>query len=340
MSWLTNFVRPKVHALVSRSAEVPENLWHKCPECGAMIFHRELEANLRVCPQCTFHLRMPALQRMELIFDEGFRRIPVPRPVLDPLKFRDRKRYIERLKDAQAGNQERDAIIVASGKIHGHKAVAAIFDFDFMAGSMGVAVGEGLLVAATEAVARQAALIAIPASGGARMQEGILSLMQMPRSTIAVQMVKEVGLPYLVVLTDPTTGGVTASFAMLGDITLAEPGAQIGFAGQRVIEDTIREKLPEGFQRSEYLHAHGMVDRVVPRPKLKENLGKILELTMTKVTPELAAKLEAATTAKGLGKVIGKDLAKEKDVGKSSGKKSAATTASKNPPSSQRKYKS
>ncbi|MCX8505823.1 MAG: acetyl-CoA carboxylase, carboxyltransferase subunit beta [Alphaproteobacteria bacterium] len=337
MSWLTNFVRPKVHALVSRSAEVPENLWHKCPECGAMIFHRELEANLRVCPQCNFHLRMPALQRMELIFDEGFRRLPIPRPVLDPLKFRDRKRYIERLKDAQAGNIERDAIIVASGKIHGHKAVAAVFDFEFMAGSMGVAVGEGLLVAATEAVARQAALIAIPASGGARMQEGILSLMQMPRSTIAVQMVKEVGLPYLVVLTDPTTGGVTASFAMLGDITLAEPGAQIGFAGQRVIEDTIREKLPEGFQRSEYLHAHGMVDRVVPRPKLKENLGKILELTMTKVTPDLATKLEAA---KGLGKVIGKDLAKEKDIGKSSGKKSVAPSASKNPLSSQRKYKS
>lgn len=344
MSWLTNFVRPKVRALVSRSAEVPDNLWHKCPECGAMIFHRELEANLRVCPQCTYHLRMTALQRLDLLFDAGYRRLPVPRPLVDPLKFRDRKRYIDRLKDAQAGNSERDALLVASGKINGNKAVAAVFDFDFMAGSMGLAVGEGLIIAAREAVARQAALVAIPASGGARMQEGILSLMQMPRTTIAVQLVKEAGLPYIVILTDPTTGGVTASFAMLGDITLAEPGALIGFAGQRVIEDTIREKLPEGFQRSEYLHAHGMVDRVVPRAQLKENLGKILELTMTKISPELAAKFEAEATVKDLSKNLGKDMAKElnktKDNDKILSKKLAANPTNKNSNPTQRKYKS
>lgn len=310
MSWLTN-IRPKVRALVARSTDVPENLWHKCPECGAMIFHRELEANLRVCPQCSFHMRMLAPERIAMLFDEGYRRLPVPRPVLDPLKFRDRKRYVERLKDAQAGNPEREAILVASGKINGNKAVAAVFDFDFMAGSMGIAVGEGLVMAAREAIERKAALIAIPASGGARMQEGILSLMQMPRTTIAVQIVKEAGLPYIVVLTDPTTGGVTASFAMLGDINLAEPGAQIGFAGQRVIEDTIREKLPEGFQRSEYLHAHGMVDQVVHRAQLKERLGKLLDLISNKIAPEVTAKLEATARVKELGKNIAKNLGKE-----------------------------
>ena len=337
MSWLTSYVRPKVRALVSRSAEVPDNLWQKCPDCGAMLFHRELEANLRVCPQCNHHLRLTATKRIDLIFDAGYRRLTVPRPVLDPLKFRDRKRYIDRLKDAQAGNHERDAILVASGKINGYKAVAAVFDFDFMAGSMGVAVGEGLLIAAREAVARQAAFIAIPASGGARMQEGILSLMQMPRTTIAVQMVKEAGLPYIVVLTDPTTGGVTASFAMLGDISLAEPGAQIGFAGQRVIEDTIREKLPEGFQRAEYLHAHGMVDLVVPRAQLKDILGRLIDLITVKISPDHIEKTEKAQK-ETLGKTLDKNL--HKNLGKNIGKDSVIPANPVKKSSTRRKYKS
>jgi len=280
MSWLTNFVRPKIRALVSRQADVPDNLWAKCPSCGAMIFHRELEANLRVCTHCGHHLRLDAAKRMEMLLDEGFERIELPKPITDPLKFRDTKRYTDRLKDAHAKRPNQDAIIVAAGKMNGLPTVAAVFDFAFMGGSMGMAVGDGLLAAARVAVERKAALIAVPASGGARMQEGILSLMQMPRSTIAVSLVKEAGLPYLVLLTDPTTGGVSASFAMLGDITLAEPGAIVGFAGARVIEETIREKLPEGFQRAEYLLEHGMVDMVVPRAELKDKMARLISVLL------------------------------------------------------------
>ncbi|HEY0526615.1 MAG TPA: acetyl-CoA carboxylase, carboxyltransferase subunit beta [Stellaceae bacterium] len=286
MSWLTNFVLPKIRAVVTKK-DVPDNLWHKCPRCEQMLFHRELEANLNVCHVCGHHMRLDAKRRLDMMFDDGqYTRIELPPAVVDPLKFRDRKRYAERLKETQARRGSgSDAIAVAHGRLGGHPAVVAAFDFDFMGGSMGIAVGEGLLAAARLAVMQEAALIVVPASGGARMQEGILSLMQMPRTTIAVEEVKAFGLPYLVVLTDPTTGGVSASFAMLGDITLAEPGAVIGFAGARVIEETIREKLPEGFQRSEYLLEHGVVDIVVPRAELRATLGRIIAMLRQKGPP-------------------------------------------------------
>jgi acetyl-CoA carboxylase carboxyl transferase subunit beta len=278
MSWLTNFVRPKIRALVKKP-DTPENLWDKCPSCGQMIFHRELEANMRVCPHCGHHMRIGVKRRLELLFDEGqYERAELAKVEVDPLKFRDRKRYTDRLKEAQSQGGEQDAIIVGTGKIQGIEIVVAAFNFDFMAGSMGMAVGEGLIKAADLAVEKGAALLAIPASGGARMQEGILSLMQMPRSVIAVDRVKEAGLPFIVLLTDPTTGGVSASFAMLGDIHVAEPGAVIGFAGQRVIEETIREKLPEGFQRAEYLLEHGIVDLVIPRKEMRDQLARLIGL--------------------------------------------------------------
>jgi acetyl-CoA carboxylase carboxyl transferase subunit beta len=277
VNWFSN-IRPKIRALVTRSHEVPDNLWVKCTSCGAMIFHRELAANLHVCTHCGHHMRIGARARLDLLLDAGYARIDWPKPLVDPLKFRDRKRYVERLRENQAKTPDQDALLVGAGTIDGQPAVVACFEFGFMGGSMGMAVGDGLVAAAKEAVARRAALIAIPASGGARMQEGILSLMQLPRTTIAVQMVKEAGLPYIVLLTDPTTGGVSASFAMLGDVTLSEPGAVIGFAGARVIEETLREKLPEGFQRAEYLEEHGMVDKVVSRGDLRATLAQLISL--------------------------------------------------------------
>ena len=282
MNWLTNFVRPKIRALVAKR-DVPDNLWLKCQNCEAMIFHRDLEENLHVCQHCGFHMRLEPMRRLTMLFDDGaFSTIELPVPPLDPLKFRDQKRYTDRLKEAQAKTHRPDAIVVGHGKVGGMPTVIAAFDFFFMGGSMGTAVGEGLVAAGRLAVLQRAALIVVPSSGGARMQEGILSLMQMPRSIIAVDMVKEAGLPYIVVLTDPTTGGVTASFAMLGDIHIAEKGAQIGFAGARVIESTIRETLPEGFQRAEYLLAHGMVDIVVHRNALRATLIRILGLLLPK----------------------------------------------------------
>ncbi|HLW26251.1 MAG TPA: acetyl-CoA carboxylase, carboxyltransferase subunit beta [Kiloniellales bacterium] len=283
MNWITNYVRPKIRALVSRD-DIPDNLWDKCASCGHMIFHRELEELLRVCPNCGHHMRIGPERRMEILFDEGkYQTVELPQVTPDPLRFRDRERYSDRLKRARSKTGQQDAIRVAHGTIKGQPAVVAAFDFSFMGGSMGVAVGEGFVTAAREAVERRAALIAVPASGGARMQEGILSLMQMPRTVIGLQMVREAGLPYIVLLTDPTTGGVSASFAMLGDIQIAEPGAVIGFAGARVIEETIRETLPAGFQRAEYLLEHGMLDMVVPRSELHETMGRILNLLM--VTP-------------------------------------------------------
>ena len=283
MSWLTNFVRPKIRGWVGKK-DVPENLWHKCPGCDQMIFHRELEAHLHVCPHCGHHMRLDARRRLKMLYDEGeYQRVELPKPAPDPLKFRDRKRYTDRLKEAQNATGEPDAIIVAHGNIGGMPAVCAVFDFSFMGGSMGNAVGEALVTAAHLAKLQEAPLIAIPASGGARMQEGILSLMQMPRTVIAVEEVKEAGLPYIVILTDPTTGGVSASFAMLGDIAIAEPGSIIGFAGPRVIEETIRETLPEGFQRAEYLLEHGMIDMVVPRGQLRDRLTRLLDLLVNRV---------------------------------------------------------
>ncbi|MGE5145348.1 MAG: acetyl-CoA carboxylase, carboxyltransferase subunit beta [Candidatus Eiseniibacteriota bacterium] len=280
MNWLTNFVRPKIRALVTKdSKDVPENLWQKCTSCEQMIFHRELEANLRVCPHCGHHMRLDAKKRLAILFDDGqYTKIELPKTVVDPLRFRDRKRYSDRLKDSQSGTGEPDAAIVAHGKIGGVNAVVAVLDFAFMGGSMGVAVGEAIVSAAKLAVLQEAPLVVVPASGGARMQEGILSLMQLPRTVIAVEQVKEAGLPYIVLLTDPTTGGVSASFAMLGDIQLAEPGAMIGFAGRRVIEETIRESLPDDFQRADFLMEHGIVDMVVPRHQLRETLARLFRL--------------------------------------------------------------
>ena len=278
MNWLSNFVLPKIR-LVTKKA-VPDNLWTKCPGCEQMLFYRELEANLHVCRNCGYHLRISAEQRLKIMFGDGdFTRIELPKTIADPLKFRDRRRYADRLREGQAAlGAGSDAVIVAHGQIDGFACVVAAFEFQFMGGSMGIAAGEAVVAAAKLAVLQEAALILVPASGGARMQEGVLSLMQMPRTILAVDMVKEKGLPYIVLLTDPTTGGVSASFAMVGDITLAEPGAVVGFAGARVIEETIHEKLPDGFQRAEYLFDHGMVDLVVPRVDLHATLGRILGL--------------------------------------------------------------
>jgi len=277
MNWLTNVVLPKIRAVVAKKAP-PENLWQKCPGCEQMLFYRELEANLNVCRNCGHHLRISTEQRLNIVFDEGaFTRIELPGALVDPLRFRDRRRYADRLKEGKAlFGTDADAVVVAHGKIGGFPSVVAVFEFGFMGGSMGIAVGEAVLAAAKLAVLQEAALIVVPASGGARMQEGVLSLMQMPRTIIAADMVKDAGLPYIVLLTDPTTGGVSASFAMVGDIALAEPGAVVGFAGARVIEETIHEKLPQGFQRAEHLLEHGMVDLVVPRPELRTTLGRIV----------------------------------------------------------------
>ncbi len=283
MNWISNFVRPKIRALVQKS-DVPDNLWEKCPACDQMIFHRDLDSGLRVCPHCDHHMRISAARRFELLFDpESYNVIELPKTIIDPLKFRDSKRYSDKLKEAHTRAGLTEAIAVAHGKIDGLPVVIAAFDFSFMGGSMGVAVGEGLLAAAKLAVLQEASLIVVPASGGARMQEGILSLMQMPRSVIACDMVREAGLPYIVILSDPTTGGVSASFAMLGDVAIAEPGAIIGFAGPRVIEETIRQTLPEGFQRSEYLLDHGMIDMVVHRRDLRATLAQLLQLLRNKV---------------------------------------------------------
>ncbi|GAB5467923.1 MAG: acetyl-CoA carboxylase, carboxyltransferase subunit beta [Rhodospirillales bacterium] len=303
MNWITNYVRPKIRALVEKPGDQADTLWEKCGSCGSMIFHRELADNARVCTSCGHHMRLGAKARLDLIFDEGSLELyPLDDTLVDPLKFRDQKRYSDRLKDAQSKTGEKDALLVASGTVDSHPLVVACFDFAFMGGSMGVAVGDGFLKAAEIAVEKQVPFLAIPASGGARMQEGILSLMQMTRTTVAVQRVREAGLPYLVLLTDPTTGGVTASFAMLGDITLAEPGAVIGFAGQRVIEETIREKLPEGFQRSEYLLEHGMVDIVVQRHALKATLAQTLSLlTVEHYTPTLIALPRPEESESGAG---------------------------------------
>lgn len=279
MNWLTNFVRPKIRALVTSQKEVPDNLWEKCPGCSAMLFSRELEENLNVCHHCDYHLRLPAAKRLEILYDDGaYTRVELPDVPYDPLKFKDKRRYSDRLKEARSKTKEKDALMVGQGLMGGKTVITAVFNFAFMGGSMGMAVGAGLVKAAETAIENNAPLVVVPASGGARMQESMLSLMQMPRSIIAAKLVKDAGLPYIVIFTDPTTGGVTASFAMTGDIHIAEKGAQIGFAGARVIETTIRETLPPGFQRSEYLLDHGMVDMVTTRPDLKETLVRVLDL--------------------------------------------------------------
>jgi acetyl-CoA carboxylase carboxyl transferase subunit beta len=308
MSWLTNVVRPKLRELVGARREIPDNLWQTCPACGQMIFHRDLERNLRVCQHCGHHMRLGVTDRLAMLLDAGFRPVELPRTPVDPLRFRDVRRYADRLKEAQTKTGRPEALNVAAGTMGGQPVVVAAMDFEFMGGSMGVAVGEGLLTAARTAVAEQAALVVVAASGGARMQEGILSLMQMARTTVAVEDVRSAGLPYIVVLTDPTTGGVSASFAMLGDITLAEPGAVIGFAGARVIEQTIRESLPQGFQRSEYLLEHGIVDMVVDRHALRETLIRLLDLLRNPLPTEQGRSLPASQEALAAASTIGEGV--------------------------------
>jgi acetyl-CoA carboxylase carboxyl transferase subunit beta len=296
MNWISNYVRPKINSLFSRR-EMPENLWAKCPECGTMLFHRELADNLQVCTACEHHMAITPRDRFAALFDGGiFSEVAVPDPLPDPLGFRDQKKYPDRLKAAQKATAEKEAMLVAEGEIGRTPIIAAAQDFAFMGGSMGMYVGNAIIAAAERAVKLKRPLVLFAAAGGARMQEGILSLMQMPRTTVAVQMLKEAGLPYIVVLTHPTTGGVTASYAMLGDVQIAEPGALICFAGPRVIEQTIRETLPEGFQRAEYLLDHGMLDRVTHRKQMRDDLVTILRLLM-RLPPAIAAELPAPTPA-------------------------------------------
>ncbi len=282
MNWITNYVRPTINSLFSRR-EVPENLWTKCDECGTMLFHRELADNQQVCTNCGHHMGITPRARFATLFDGGvFTEVKVPEPITDPLHFRDQKKYTDRIKDARKKTGEKEAMLVGEGEIGRTPVVVAAQDFNFMGGSMSMYVGNAIIAAAERAIGLKRPMILFSAAGGARMQEGILGLMQMPRTTIAVQMLKEAGLPYVVVLTHPTTGGVTASYAMLGDVQIAEPGALIGFAGARVIEQTIREKLPEGFQRAEYLLDHGMLDRVTPRTALRGELVTILRMLLKK----------------------------------------------------------
>ena len=292
MNWITNYVRPRINSIFSRR-EVPENLWQKCSECGTMLFHRELSDNLNVCTNCDHHMAITPRARFDALFDGGiFAEIDVPEPIADPLKFRDQKRYPDRMKAAQKKTGEGEAMLIAEGEMGRTPIVAAAQDFSFMGGSMSMYVGNAILAAAERAVELKRPLILFSAAGGARMQEGILGLMQMPRTTIAVQMLKQAGLPYIVVLTHPTTGGVTASYAMLGDVHIAEPNALIGFAGARVIEQTIREKLPEGFQRAEYLLDHGILDRVTKRTDLRKELTTIVRMLMG-LSPQIVGDLPA-----------------------------------------------
>ena len=294
MNWINNYVRPRINSIFSRR-ETPDNLWTKCEECGTMLFHREVSDNLNVCTSCGHHMAITPRERFKALFDGGiFTEVKVPAPTPDPLHFRDQKKYPDRLKAAQKQTGEAEAMLVATGEIGRTPIVAAGQDFSFMAGSMGMYVGNAIIAAAEKAVKLKCPLVLFSAAGGARMQEGILSLMQMPRTTIAVQMLKEAGLPYIVVLTHPTTGGVTASYAMLGDVQIAEPNALICFAGPRVIEQTIREKLPEGFQRAEYLLDHGMLDRVTPRTQMRDELIDITRMLM-KLPPAVRGDLPAPT---------------------------------------------
>lgn len=280
MNWITNFVRPKINSMLGRR-DMPENLWIKDPESGEMVFHKDLEENQFVIPSSGHHMKISARERLKFFFDGGeFATIENPKVAVDPLKFRDEKRYVDRLKDAKAKTGMEDAILSGLGTIEGLPVVATVQDFAFMGGSLGMAAGDAIVRAFETALEERRPLILFAASGGARMQEGILSLMQLPRTTVALDRLKEAGLPYIVVLTNPTTGGVTASYAMLGDVHIAEPGALIGFAGPRVIEQTIREKLPDGFQRAEYLMDHGMVDMVVSRLKLKSTIAQLLKILL------------------------------------------------------------
>jgi acetyl-CoA carboxylase carboxyl transferase subunit beta len=290
MNWISNVVRPKIRSFLKK--ETPENLWIKCPDTGQLVFYKDVEQNQFVIPESNYHMRMGATARLKSMFDgETWFDIAVPEVAVDPLKFRDEKRYIDRLKDARTKTGMNDAVKVGYGKLEGQPVVIAVQDFDFMGGSLGMAAGEAIIKGFEKAVEKGTPFVLFAGSGGARMQEGIMSLMQMPRTTVAVQMLREAKKPYIVVLTNPTTGGVTASFAMLGDVHIAEPGALIGFAGPRVIEQTIREKLPEGFQRAEYLREHGMVDVVVHRHQLRSTIAQLCRLLTKAPMPKVAETL-------------------------------------------------
>ncbi len=301
MNWINNFVRPKIRNLLpSGKRDVPENAWVTCPDSGQMVYYKDLEANQFVIPGSNYHMRMTAQQRLQSLFDNGeYVKVPLQEVAHDPLKFRDGRKYAERLKTAKAETTLDDAVVVAEGPLEGQEVVVAVQDFRFMGGSLGMAAGEAVVTGMLRAVDKGRPFILFAASGGARMQEGILSLMQMPRTTIAVQRLREARLPYLVVLTDPTTGGVTASYAMLGDVHIAEPGALICFAGPRVIQQTIREQLPEGFQKAEYLLSHGMVDMVVHRHKLRETLGRLCRLMTGNGMIATTAKPTGTSTERG-----------------------------------------
>jgi len=316
MNWISNYVRPKINSIFSRR-ETPDNLWSKCSECSTMLFHRELTDALNVCPNCDHHMHISPRARFQHLFDGSlFTEVDVPKAVVDPLGFRDQKKYPDRMKQAQKNTGEDDAMLVAEGEIDRTLMVLAGQNFKFMGGSMGMNVGNAIIAGANRAIERKCPFIIFSAAGGARMQEGILSLMQMPRTTVALQLLKEAHLPFIVVLTHPTTGGVTASYAMLGDVQIAEPNALIGFAGARVIEQTIREKLPEGFQRSEYLLDHGMLDRVIARKDIREELVTICRMLMRQTpaikgdlpTPEPAPpSAPEAKNTKPTGKTAAKD---------------------------------
>ena len=295
MNWISNVVRPKIRSYFRR--ETPENLWIKCPDTGQLVFYKDVEANLFVIPGSNYHMRMNATARLKSVFDnQTWIDISVPEVPLDPLKFRDERRYTDRLKDARSRTGTRDAIKLGLGKLETLPVVIGAQDYDFMGGSLGMAAGEAVIKGLETAIEKGTPFIMFAASGGARMQEGILSLMQLPRTTVAVQMMREARKPYIVVLTNPTTGGATASYAMLGDVHIAEPGALIGFAGPRVIEQTIREKLPDGFQRAEYLKDHGMIDMVVHRHQLRATLANLCRL-LTKANPPPPADLPAEASA-------------------------------------------
>ena len=287
MNWMSNVVPPKIRSLLRR--DTPENLWVKCPESGQLVFHKDLEANLMVVPGSGYHMAIAPRARLAALYDEGvFETLAVPEPPADPLKFRDIKRYADRLKEHRAKTGASDAVLAASGRLEGQEVVSAVHDFAFQGGTLGMAAGEAIVTAMTHAVDKHAPFVIFTASGGARMQEGMFSLMQMARTTVAVQRLRAARLPYIVVLTNPTTGGVTASYAMLGDVQIAEPGAVIGFAGARVIEQTVRQRLPEGFQRAEFLKEHGMVDMVVPRTQMRATLAKLCRM-LTKTPAANAA---------------------------------------------------
>lgn len=300
MNWIDNFVRPKIRSILGTKPTIAENLWVKDPESGEMVFYRDLEANQWVVPNSGYHMKIKPVDRLKTFLDDGaYELVPVPSAPADPLKFRAQKRYVDQLKENRAKTGYDDSVIVATGKLFARPVTVAVQDFDFLAGSLGMAAGQAIITGLETAAARKTPFVLFVASGGARMQEGVLSLMQMPRTTVAVLRLREAGLPFFVVLTNPTTGGVTASYAMLGDVHLAEPGAVIGFAGARVIEQTIREKLPKGFQRSEYLLEHGMVDMVVHRHNLRSTIGSLAAILTKADAPEALTSAMSPTVVRG-----------------------------------------